>query len=425
MRKLSHLLLFVWTGWPAIVQAETQAAPVGLRVQVCARSQGLPDSDIQAFRERLRQELVDLGVKAFAPAGGVPAGGCATQKHLRLARAGRACGVIDLQVLRFGPVVHIDVRVLHAVVGKEILHLKARAAAERFPGGTSLAPVLEKVVARLRKVNRRETDIRVSGSPDDEIPALPPEFVVLDEGLPEIGAEFGAPAASDSTWSWVGGGLLVAGGVLCTVGAVYLAGPFQDALDARADAYRSYHQRDVAPGVRALYQAALERKNDEANRALSVGWAGTAAGVALLAGGTVALTLDAERDDGATAWLGGGLAAGGAVLAGAGIYLLAGPARDALDRRDAAVRVIHEGSADQDVAAVASEVAAQDRRAFENDALGWVLASSGAVLLAGGAALLWAGAADDPDVAGPPVPAARVRPVLLPGGGGVFFQLRW
>ena len=264
----------------------------------------------------------------------------------------------------------------------------------------------------------------MSGSPDEEIPALPPELVVLDEGLPVSGTGFG-PAAYDSTWSWVGGGLLIAGGVLCTVGAVYLAAPFQDALGARADAYRSYHQPDATPYDRALHQAVLERENHEANRALAVGWAGTAVGIALLAGGTAALARDAERDDATTAWLGWGLAAGGAVLAGVGGCLLAGPARDALDRRDAAVRALHEGPADQDVAALASKVAAQDRRAFEHDALGWVLASSGAVLLAGGAVLLWAGAADAPDSGGSPAPAASVHPVLVPGGGGVFIELCW
>jgi len=160
MKSIAVLFPLLWLGWPAGAPADPAPAPVGLRVQVCARGQGLPDPDIQAFRARVRGELAELGVEAFVPEGGVPAGGCATQKHLRQARAVRACAVIDLQVLRFGPVVHIDVRVLHAVVGKEILHLKARAAADRFPAGTSLAPVLGKVVDRLRATNRRR---RTSG----------------------------------------------------------------------------------------------------------------------------------------------------------------------------------------------------------------------------------------------------------------------
>lgn len=421
MRAWRFSLFVLVAAWPVPGRADPAGKGPEMRVVVCVRGQGMPAEDVRTFQARLHRELGGMGVEARAPAGGEPSGGCSTRKHVIKARAARAAGIMDLQVLRFGPVVHIDVRVWHAGRGKEILHLKARAAAGRFPAETSLAPVLDKVVPALRAPGGRQTTAGESSAPDEEIPALPPEFVALDD---DLAVEGSLGRRDDGTWSWVGGGMMIAGGVLGAMGVYYLAGPFRQSLDARADAYRSYHSPGLSETDRDKFEIALDRENDRANRSLAVGWAGTGLGISLLAGGAAALVLDAEPEDGDSTWLGVGLAAGGAVLAGVGIYLLAGPARDALARRDDAVAYLHAASGGEDLTPIVADVARYDRRAFGYDALGWVTTSIGAVLLAGGSALWWGSAQSAPQEEGfPGLPA--VRPMWLSGGGGVSIQMGW
>jgi len=114
-------------------------------------------------------------------------------------------------------------------------------------------------------------------------------------------------------------------------------------------------------------------------------------------------------------WVGGSLAAGGAILAGVGIYFFMGPMQDALDRRDRARDNWILAIEPDEIERYLSEMKDQDDKASSYHTLGWVGAGVGAAMVVGG--LLVMLLVPDSGV------APGVRPLALRNGGG--FVLYW
>jgi hypothetical protein len=123
----------------------------------------------------------------------------------------------------------------------------------------------------------------------------------------------------------------------------------------------------------------------------------------------------AERESDSTwYWVGGSLAAGGAVLAGVGIYFFMGPMQDALDRRDRARDSWILATEPDEIERYRSEMKDQDDKASSYHTLGWVGTGVGAAMAVGGLLVMLL----VPDSESAP----SIKPMALHGGGGVVLQ---
>jgi hypothetical protein len=122
-----------------------------------------------------------------------------------------------------------------------------------------------------------------------------------------------------------------------------------------------------------------------------------------------------DRDDSTWYWIGGSLAAGGAILAGVGIYFFMGPMQDAIDRRDRAHDNWLLATEPDEIERYRSEMKDQDDKASSYHTLGWVGTGVGAAMVVGG--LLVMLLVPDSET------APSVRPLALRSGGG--FILQW
>lgn len=113
-------------------------------------------------------------------------------------------------------------------------------------------------------------------------------------------------------------------------------------------------------------------------------------------------------------WIGGSLAAGGAILAGVGIYLFTGPMQNALDRRDRAYDNWLVATDPGEIESYRSDMKDQDEKASSYHTLGWVGTGVGAAMVVGG--LLVILLVPESDV------APSVRPMALRQGGGIVLQ---
>jgi hypothetical protein len=124
----------------------------------------------------------------------------------------------------------------------------------------------------------------------------------------------------------------------------------------------------------------------------------------------------AERESDSTwYWVGGSLAAGGAILAGVGIYFFMGPMQDALDRRDRARDSWILATEPDEIERYQSEMTDQDDKASSYHTLGWVGTGVGAAMAVGGLLVVLL----VPDSESAP----SVKPMALRSGGG--FVLQW
>jgi len=121
-----------------------------------------------------------------------------------------------------------------------------------------------------------------------------------------------------------------------------------------------------------------------------------------------------KKSDSTWYWVGGSLAAGGAILAGVGIYLFTGPMQSALDRRDRAYDNWLVATDPDEIESYRSEMKDQDDKASSYHTLGWVGAGVGAAMVVGGllAVLLVPESEETPSV----------RPMALRQGGGIVLQ---
>jgi hypothetical protein len=122
-----------------------------------------------------------------------------------------------------------------------------------------------------------------------------------------------------------------------------------------------------------------------------------------------------RKSDSTWYWVGGSLAAGGAILAGVGIYLFMGPMQDAQDRRDRAYDSWILATEPSEIERYRSEMKDQDDKASSYHTLGWVGTGVGAAMAVGG--LLVMLLVPDSET------APSVRPLALRSGGGFVLQL--
>lgn len=122
-----------------------------------------------------------------------------------------------------------------------------------------------------------------------------------------------------------------------------------------------------------------------------------------------------KKSDSTWYWVGGSLAAGGAILVGVGIYFFTGPMQDALDRRDRAYDNWILATEPAEIERYRSEIKDQDDKASGYHTLGWVGTGVGAAMAVGGLLVMLL----VPDSASAP----SVRPMAVQSGGG--FILQW
>ena len=121
-----------------------------------------------------------------------------------------------------------------------------------------------------------------------------------------------------------------------------------------------------------------------------------------------------RKSDSTWYWVGGSLAAGGAVLAGLGIYLFTGPMQSALDRRDRAYDNWLVATEPPEIESFRSEMKDQDEKASSYHTYGWVGAGVGAAMVVGGLLVVLL----VPEFEETP----SVRPMALRQGGGIVLQ---
>lgn len=288
-------------------------------VEVCIKAKGLDAQALASTLERTRSDLEELGARLVpGPEGGTDTVDCKQKAFIRAAHKRGAKGVIDIHVLRFGPLVRITLRIFHTATGREVLHIKAKAKSRDFPDNTSFEAVLQRGVDHLRAhdkalarkhrdtppgksgtgsgeppggredagkgtAGRDKPHVAARGEEIDEVPPLAPEFMVLETTAP----------ARDTTWYWVGGTVLAGGLVLSGVGAYVLAGPFSNAMEDRDRAFDAYNLDGQSESYYEEKKKEFLDQDDKAKKLHTIGWATTGVGVALVAGGLVVVLLEA------------------------------------------------------------------------------------------------------------------------------------
>jgi hypothetical protein len=117
-----------------------------------------------------------------------------------------------------------------------------------------------------------------------------------------------------------------------------------------------------------------------------------------------------QESDSTWYWVGGSLAAGGAILAGVGIYFLMGPMQDAMDRRDQARDDWLLATEPAEIERYRSIMRDQDQKASDYHTLGWVGTGVGAAMAVGGVLVM---------LLLPESKTPVVRPLALRQGGGI------
>ena len=113
-------------------------------------------------------------------------------------------------------------------------------------------------------------------------------------------------------------------------------------------------------------------------------------------------------------WVGGSVAAGGAILAGVGIYMFTGPMQDALDRRDRARDSWILATDPTEIDRYRSEMLDQDDKASGYHTIGWVTTGVGTAMVVGGVLVM---------LLVPGFETPVVGPMALRDGGGIV--LNW
>lgn len=313
-RPISILLLLLVAA-PLSAAEDTDRYPV----ELCIKAKGLDPEALESTRERARGDLEELDARVLpGPQGGTAAVDCKEGAFLRAAHERGARGVIDIHVLRFGPLVRITMRVFYPGTGKEVLHVKAKAKSKNFPVNTSIEAILQRGLDNLRASHRALTDKKrvartaKTGSEDgkqpgdrkqgkgggqrtvaakadiEEVPPLAPEFMVLETTAPP----------RDDTWYWIGGGILAGGLALSGAGVYVLAGPFRDMLDRRDQTHQEYQRDGLDDQTYIDLRKKYMDQDDQAARLHVTGWVLAGVGAAMTVGGLIVMLVETQSGPG-------------------------------------------------------------------------------------------------------------------------------
>lgn len=241
----------------------------------------MDSTSVSATREKITGEIRSLGAEVVPASGGE--GCCSTPACLRELQRRGAAGLVEINILRFGSVVRINMRFFNAATQKQILNIKAKASAANFPASASLKGVLKKGLQSLRPKPKPVIKQPVEESVTEAV--IPPPEPVDEPAVAAV-----AERESDSTWYWVGGSLAVGGAILAGVGIYLFMGPMQDAQDRRDRAYDSWILA-TEPSEIERYRSETKDQDDKASSYHTLGWVGTGVGAAMAMGGLLVMLL--------------------------------------------------------------------------------------------------------------------------------------
>ena len=150
-------------------------------------------------------------------------------------------GILDVSVLRSGPMVRINFRLFASATGTKVFETATLAPYEDFPGTTPIARNLEPVLMTIRDIKPEEEKPPPPPPPPEPVveakPEPEPELkpVPVPAPVPEVAVS--APSRPDPyrTWGWVavgvGGAILVGAGVTGIL-ALDLDGDLSNRCDA-------------------------------------------------------------------------------------------------------------------------------------------------------------------------------------------------
>jgi hypothetical protein len=298
--------------WPVLgLLVALPALGQSRRVELCLTAKGFADPVVAETRQLVASLIQPFGVFLGAPEC------CFADECLQVAQRERGlAGVVGLELLRFGPMVRINVRVFDLRRGGEILIRKSRATAKGFPGSAgSLARDLGEAFQALDlgKADAADDSDKSKGpvaGPEPSSQRRPGED---PEGLSEprggaagsgpksivsmgpnpgmmSGGSIEAIAERRTTMHWVGGSLLAGGGLALAAGIGLLAGPMLSALDERNWA-RDAWLASTEPDAIERYRSQMMAQDDEAKRYYLAGWITTGLGAGLAVAGILTLLL--------------------------------------------------------------------------------------------------------------------------------------
>jgi hypothetical protein len=244
---------------------------------------------VSATRTKIAGEIESLGARVVSASRGE--GCCITPACLRELQRRGAAGLVEINILRFGSVVRINMRFFNAATQKQILNIKAKASAANFPASASLKGVLKKGLQSLRPrrpSSEKRSRAAKTAEPKEELIAeavIPPPEPVIEPVVADA-----VERKSDSTWYWVGGSLAAGGAILAGVGIYLLMGPMQDALDRR-DRARDSWILATEPSEIERYRSEMQDQDDQASSYHTLGWVGTGVGAAMAVGGLLVVLL--------------------------------------------------------------------------------------------------------------------------------------
>ena len=265
-----------------------------VKVEICPNAKGLSAQDTS----RVMGELLAIG-RPYG-VGLAPQGCCADPACLRLAAFERkVTGLVVIELLRFGPMVRINLRAMDTNASASVLQLKSSAASKGFPASAKqlradvtralIALGASKSVVTTRPKPKPEPDPTVALNPDprpDPRPERLPGPIISD-------ADAAAIVSRRSTLNWTGGSLMAGGGVMLAVGIGLLAGPFQTAMDERDLAHAAWMSTSD-PVLRDGYYREMKDYDADAKTYHTVGWIGVGLGAGMAVAGLVTFLLAPE-----------------------------------------------------------------------------------------------------------------------------------
>lgn len=292
-------VLVIWT-MAACLAGGPALAGDPVRIEICPATKGISGQDTSRVLGLLLAIGKPYGV-GLAPQGCCPDPACVREAAVER----KITGVVQIEFLRFGPMVRIKLRAVDTGTGAAALELKSSSASKDFPSSatglnadvrraiTALGGRRIKVATRPRPKPKPEPKPKPDSEPEPVILGSGPKRRPGPKPLPGpviSDADAAAIVSHRSTLNWTGGSLMAGGGVMLAVGIGLLAGPFRTAMDERDQARAAWlSTTDVT--LRDEFYRKMIDQDDAAKTYHTVGWVGVGLGAGLAVAGLITILL--------------------------------------------------------------------------------------------------------------------------------------
>jgi hypothetical protein len=274
-----------------LICTSARADPASVRIEMCISGKGIAPEVLTTTRVHFVRHLKSLKVEFVSKP---QEGNCCTTPECLGEEAVEqgAQGILNIQLLRFGPMVRATFYLFDAVTKKQIIMFKGTTSAKRFPKASAFIPEIGRCLNLLRK--------HAAPPPRPKKPKVvtskPPERPRPVEVKPKVAYKpppvhvTAPPPETDTGYYWLGVSLIAGGVSLAAVGVYFLLGPMAQAAD-RVEETKALWKAASEQAEIDMYYNKLVNHDEEADDYETIGWAGVLTGAALAVGGAIVLLL--------------------------------------------------------------------------------------------------------------------------------------